>query len=102
RVVVGTVAIDARAETRVDADYRRGAAQAHSGTHVVHAALRQVLGSNAHQAGSYNKAGYLRLDFTHSEALSAATKSEIEEISNLAIRSDYEVVTREMPIDEAK
>ncbi|GAA1790359.1 MULTISPECIES: alanine--tRNA ligase [Leucobacter] len=102
RVEVGTIAVDARAETRVDADYRRGATQAHSGTHIVHAALRQVLGSNAHQAGSYNKAGYLRLDFTHGEALSTETKSEIEEISNLAIRSDYEVVTREMPIDEAK
>jgi alanyl-tRNA synthetase len=68
----------------------------------VHAALRQVLGANAHQAGSYNKAGYLRLDFTHSEALSAETKSEIEEISNLAIRADHEVVTREMGLDEAK
>jgi alanyl-tRNA synthetase len=68
----------------------------------VHAALRDVLGPNAHQAGSYNKAGYLRLDFTHSDALSTETKSEIEEISNLAIRSDYEVVTREMPLDEAK
>jgi alanyl-tRNA synthetase len=102
KVTVGTVGLDARAETRVDADYRRGATQAHSGTHVVHAALREVLGANAHQAGSYNKAGYLRLDFTHSEALSAETRSEIEEISNLAIRSDYEVVTREMPIDEAK
>jgi len=102
KVTVGTVGLDARAETRVDADYRRGATQAHSGTHVVHAALREVLGTNAHQAGSYNKAGYLRLDFTHSEALSAETRSEIEEISNLAIRSDYEVVTREMPIDEAK
>ncbi|WP_449282570.1 alanine--tRNA ligase [Leucobacter sp.] len=102
KVTVGTIGIDARAETRVDADYRRGATQAHSGTHVVHAALREVLGANAHQAGSYNKAGYLRLDFTHSEALSAETRSEIEEISNLAIRSDYEVVTREMPLDEAK
>jgi len=102
KVTIGTVAVDARAETRVDADYRRGATQAHSGTHVVHAALREVLGPNAHQAGSYNKAGYLRLDFTHGEALSAETKSEIEEISNLAIRSDYEVVTREMPLDEAK
>lgn len=101
-VTVGTVAIDARAETRVDADYRRGATQAHSGTHIVHAALREVLGSNAHQAGSYNKAGYLRLDFTHSEALSNETKSEIEEISNLAIRADHTVVTREMPLDEAK
>ncbi|QBE47442.1 alanine--tRNA ligase [Leucobacter triazinivorans] len=102
KVVVGTVGLDARAETRVDPDYRRGATQAHSGTHVVHAALREVLGANAHQAGSYNKAGYLRLDFTHGEALSAATRSEIEEISNLAIRSDYDVVTREMPLDEAK
>ena len=102
KVLVGTIGLDARAETRVDADYRRGATQAHSGTHIVHAALRDVLGAGAHQAGSYNKAGYLRLDFTHSDALSTETKSEIEEISNLAIRSDYEVVTREMPIDEAK
>ncbi|MGK0741504.1 alanine--tRNA ligase [Leucobacter sp. Z1108] len=102
KVTVGTVSIDARAETRVDADYRRGATQAHSGTHIVHAALRQVLGANAHQAGSYNKAGYLRLDFTHSEALSTETKSEIEEISNLAIRADHEVFTREMSLDDAK
>ena len=102
KVAVGTISIDARAETRVDADYRRGATQAHSGTHIVHAALRQVLGSNAHQAGSYNKAGYLRLDFTHSEALSTETKSEIEEISNLAIRADHEVFTREMSLDDAK
>ena len=102
KVAVGTISIDARAETRVDADYRRGATQAHSGTHIVHAALRQVLGANAHQAGSYNKAGYLRLDFTHSEALSTETKSEIEEISNLAIRADHEVFTREMSLDDAK
>ncbi|WP_336991517.1 alanine--tRNA ligase [Leucobacter sp. VD1] len=102
KVTIGTIGLDARAETRVDADYRRGATQAHSGTHIVHAALREVLGSSAHQAGSYNKAGYLRLDFSHAEALSAETKSEIEEISNLAIRSDFDVVTREMPIDEAK
>ena len=102
KVTVGTVAVDARAETRVDADYRRGATQAHSATHLVHAALRDVLGETAHQAGSYNKAGYMRLDFSHTDALSTETKSEIEEISNLAIRANYEVVTREMPIDEAK
>ncbi|WP_053353166.1 alanine--tRNA ligase [Leucobacter musarum] len=102
KVTIGTIGVDARAETRVDAEYRRGATQAHSGTHIVHAALREVLGQGAHQAGSYNKAGYLRLDFTHSEALSTETKSEIEEISNLAIRSDFEVVTREMALDDAK
>ena len=62
--------------------------QAHSGTHIIHAALRQVLGSNAHQSGSYNKAGYLRLDFSWNQALSAETRSEIEEISNNAIRAE--------------
>lgn len=102
RVTFGTVAVDDRAVTKVDADYRRGATQAHSGTHIVHAALREVLGSSAHQSGSYNKAGYLRLDFTHTEALSAETKSEIEEISNIAVRENHSVLTREMPIDEAK
>ncbi|MBC9944909.1 alanine--tRNA ligase [Leucobacter sp. cx-328] len=102
RVKLGVLGLDARAESRVDANYRRGATQAHSATHIVHAALRDVLGPNAHQAGSYNKAGYMRLDFTQSEALSNETKSEIEEISNLAIRSNYEVVTREMGLDEAK
>ena len=102
KVRIGTISVDQRAETRVDADYRRGAAQAHSGTHIVHAALREVLGPNTHQAGSYNKAGYLRLDFTHSDALSPETRSEIEEISNLAVRADHEVIAREMPLDEAK
>ncbi|SJN12411.1 Alanyl-tRNA synthetase [Leucobacter sp. 7(1)] len=102
KVTVGTIGIDQRAETRVDADYRRGATQAHSATHIVHAALRDVLGTGAHQTGSYNKAGYMRLDFAHGDALSTETKSELEEISNLAIRSDYDVVTREMGIDEAK
>lgn len=102
KVRFGVVHVDARVETRVDADYRRGATQAHSATHIVHAALRDVLGPNAHQAGSYNKAGYMRLDFSHSEALSAGAKTEIEEISNLAIRSNFEVVTREMSLDDAK
>ncbi|MEB4616223.1 alanine--tRNA ligase, partial [Leucobacter sp. M11] len=102
RVRAGLVSVDAPAETRVDAEYRRGATQAHSATHIVHAALREVLGENTHQAGSYNKAGYLRLDFNRADPLSRETRSEIEEISNLAVRSDYEVVTREMPLDEAK
>jgi alanyl-tRNA synthetase len=61
-----------------------------------------VLGPNAHQSGSFNKAGYLRLDYGWNSALSAETRSEIEEISNAAIRDNLEVVTREMPLDEAK
>jgi alanyl-tRNA synthetase len=98
----GEVGVGAPATSIVDADYRRGARQAHSGTHIIHAALRQVLGPNAHQSGSYNKAGYLRLDFSWNQALSAETRSEIEEISNNAIRQNLEVTTRELPLAEAK
>ncbi len=98
----GEVGVGAPATSIVDGDYRRGARQAHSGTHIIHAALRQVLGPNAHQSGSYNKAGYLRLDFSWNQALSAETRSEIEEISNNAIRQNLEVTTRELPLAEAK
>ncbi|WGD36297.1 alanine--tRNA ligase [Lysinibacter sp. HNR] len=98
----GEVAVDAMAMSVVDEEYRRGATQAHSGTHIVHAALREVLGSHTHQSGSFNKAGYLRLDFNWSQPLSIETKTEIEEISNAAIRANYEVVAREMSLTEAK
>ncbi len=101
-VTSGQVAVGDRARTVVDADWRRGATQAHSATHLIHAALRQTLGEEAHQAGSYNKAGYMRLDFTWSQPLSTSTRTEIEEIANLAIRSDLDVVTRELPLDEAR
>ncbi|PPG48960.1 alanine--tRNA ligase [Rathayibacter sp. AY2B3] len=102
QVASGEVGVGDAATSVVDRDWRRGATQAHSGTHLIHAALRQVLGPQAHQSGSYNKAGYLRLDFSWNQALSLETRSEIEEIANTAIRDNLEVVTRELPIDEAK
>jgi alanyl-tRNA synthetase len=61
-----------------------------------------VLGSDAHQAGSYNKAGYMRLDFSWNAPLSPETRGEVEEIANLRVNEDLEVVTRVLPIDEAK
>jgi alanyl-tRNA synthetase len=98
----GQVAVGDTATTVVDRAYRREASAAHSATHLIHAALREVLGDTAHQAGSYNKSGYMRLDFSWNEALSSATRSEIEDIANKAVLSDLDVVTREMPLDEAK
>ena len=98
----GQVSAGAPASTVVDKNYRAAAAAAHSATHLVHAALREVLGETAHQAGSMNKAGYMRFDFSWNEALSSETRSEIEEISNNAILADFEVVTREMALDDAK
>ena len=98
----GEVGVGDAATSVVDPGYRRGAEQAHSATHLIHAALRQVLGNDAHQAGSYNKAGYMRLDFNWSKPLSLETRSEIEDIANGAIRDDLEVSTRIMPLDEAR
>ena len=98
----GEVHVGDVARTQVDAQYRRAATQAHSATHVIHAALRQTLGGDAHQSGSYNKAGYMRLDFSWNQALSPATRSEIEEISNIAVRDNLPVETRIMALDEAK
>lgn len=102
RVVSGEINRDQIVETNVYQDWRLGACQAHSATHVVHAALRQVLGPNALQSGSYNKPGYMRLDFAWGEALSESTKSEIEEVSNLAIRADLAVSAQFMTLPDAK
>ncbi len=98
----GQVTVGDAATTQVDAAYRHGAAQAHSATHLIHAALRQTLGSEAHQSGSFNKAGYMRLDFSWNAALSPETRSEVEEIANNAVRDNLEVTTRILSLDEAK
>ncbi len=98
----GEVSVNSKAVTAVDEDWRLGACQAHSATHVLHAALRQVLGPSALQSGSYNKPGYLRLDFAWNQALSIETKSELEEVSNLAIRRDLAVSSNLMSQAEAK
>ncbi|AYF99119.1 alanine--tRNA ligase [Protaetiibacter intestinalis] len=102
RVRSGAIAVGDAATTVVDREYRHAAAQAHSATHLVHAALRQTLGQEAHQSGSFNKAGYMRLDFSWNQALSPETRSEIEEIANNAVRDNLEVTTRILPIDEAR
>lgn len=101
-VVSGEVGLGQPATSVVDAVNRRAAQQAHSATHLVHAALRDTLGTSATQAGSLNRAGYMRFDFSWNQALSEATKSEIEEIANNAVRDNLEVTTRVLPLDEAK
>ena len=98
----GEIAAGASVLAAVDAQRRHEAEQAHSGTHIVHAALHQILGPEALQRGSFNKAGYLRFDFSWGEGLSDAAKSEIEEVSNLAIRSNYQVETKIMSLADAK
>ena len=102
RVSKGEISVGQKVVSEVSADWRLGAAQAHSATHVMHAALRQVLGPSALQTGSYNKPGFMRLDFSWNEALSQSLRSEIEEVANLAIRQDLAVRADLMSVDSAK
>ncbi|MBZ6229907.1 alanine--tRNA ligase [Streptomyces olivaceus] len=102
RVTAGELAPDDRVVAAVDPEWRLGARQAHSGTHVLHAALRAVLGPAALQSGSYNRPGHLRLDFPWRGALSPTVRSEIEETANRALRMDLPVGVRWMTLPEAK
>ena len=86
----------------VDPKWRHGATQGHSGTHMMHAALRQVLGPNAVQAGSLNRPGYLRFDFNWQGPLSDEQRNQIEEVTNKAVEADYEVHSFTTELDKAK
>ncbi len=86
----------------VDPGWRHGATQGHSGTHMVHAALRQVLGAGAVQAGSLNRPGYLRFDFNWQGPLSDTRNSQIQEVANEAVQADFEVHTFTEQLEAAK
>ncbi|XNZ01237.1 alanine--tRNA ligase [Micrococcus luteus] len=101
RVKDGEVAAGATALGTIDVQRRLDAEKAHTGTHIVHAALHEILGPEATQSGSFNKEGYLRFDFRWAEAVSPMARSEIEDLSNIAIRDNHTVLTKEMSLDEA-
>ncbi len=86
----------------VDPAWRRGATQGHSGTHLVHGALRQVLGPNAVQAGSLNRPGYLRFDFNWQGPLTEEQRQQVEEVTNEAVQADFEVHTFVEELEKAK
>jgi alanyl-tRNA synthetase len=98
----GELAVGQSVTVSVDAANRREARQAHSATHLIHAALRDTLGPNATQAGSLNRPGYMRLDFSWSKALPDDQRLAIESIANQAVADDLDVTTRILPLDEAK
>ena len=102
RVLEGELTLDRVVEAAVDPEWRVGARQAHSGTHVVHAALREVLGPTALQSGSFNRPGYLRLDFGWSGALSPQQLHDVEAVSNRALREDLAVAAHLMTLPEAR
>ena len=85
-----------------DADRRAALCRAHSATHLLHKALREVLGEHVHQAGSLVDTDLLRFDFTHFSAPTAEELDAVREAVNRAILADYPVVTKEMSLEEAK
>jgi alanyl-tRNA synthetase len=101
RVVSGGVHLDTPAELRVDAEARAATVRNHSGTHLLHAALRRVLGPQAMQKGSLVAPDRLRFDFTHDAPLSEEEIRSIEDLSNLWIEANEPARVREMSYTEA-
>ena len=101
-VRTGELSVGQSVSVEVDEANRYRARQAHSATHLIHAALRDTLGPHATQAGSLNRSGYMRLDFSWTKSLADEQKLEIETIANTAIHDDLPVETKVLPIDEAK
>jgi alanyl-tRNA synthetase len=102
KVLQGTLHKGAAATTEVRADIRRPTMLNHSATHLMHAALREVLGDHVSQKGSLVHPDYLRFDFSHNKAVSPAELARIEDIVNEQILANAEVAHRTMPIDDAR
>ncbi|QEC41848.1 alanine--tRNA ligase [Pseudobacter ginsenosidimutans] len=95
------VNITAPVDARVDAERRKCTAVHHSATHLLHAALRKVLGTHVAQKGSLVNEEYLRFDFSHFAKMTDEEISKVEAIVNQKIRENIPVVIKEMPKEEA-
>lgn len=98
----GLVQVGEMACASIDVELRMASSRNHSATHLLHKALRTVLGTHVEQAGSYVSADRLRFDFTHFAAMTADEIKEVERLVNDAIFASYDVHTDEMSIDEAR
>lgn len=101
KIVSGELREDAEIRLRVNADSRQATARNHTATHLLHAALRKVLGKHVKQAGSLVTSERLRFDFSHLSSLTDSELAEVERLVNRAILEDYPVEACEMPISDA-
>jgi alanyl-tRNA synthetase len=101
RVRSGSVRVDDPATLTVDAEARAATVRNHSGTHLLHAALRKVLGPQALQKGSLVAPDRLRFDFTHDAPLSAQEIEQIEDLANQWIEANASASVREMAYPDA-
>ena len=98
----GIVKVGDHLTAQVDKEYRMAIARNHTATHLLQAALREVLGDHVHQAGSYQDAEITHFDFTHFSAVTPEELARVQKIVNDKIYESMNVTVREMPIEEAK
>ena len=98
----GIVKMGDHLNAQVDKEYRMAIARNHTATHLLQAALREVLGDHVHQAGSYQDAEITHFDFTHFSAVTPEELARVQKIVNDKIYESMNVTVREMPIEEAK
>ncbi|MGH9898273.1 MAG: alanine--tRNA ligase, partial [Pyrinomonadaceae bacterium] len=101
KVESGSVNVDDSVTAEVNAELRHATQRNHTATHLLHAALREVLGTHVKQAGSLVAPNRLRFDFTHYQPLTHEEMAEIEDKINITILSDTPVQTDLMPLEEA-
>lgn len=102
RVNSGILRVGDKVDARVDAAKRRSTENHHTATHLLQAALQNVLGDHVHQAGSMVAPDRLRFDFTHFEGIDRDRLQDIERLVNGYIRRDERVVIEHMPIEQAR
>lgn len=98
----GTIKKGDKLTAEIDFDSRKAISRNHSATHLMHAALQQVLGEHVSQKGSLVNAERLRFDFSHFEPLTAEQIREIERIVNAQIRGNSEAQAKQMELEAAK
>ena len=101
-MVSGTIKVDDVVCAAIDVERRKAIMRAHSATHLLQKALTSVLGDHVHQAGSLVEPDHLRFDFTHYSAMTPEEIAQVETIVQSAVLDGYNVVCREMAIDDAK
>jgi alanyl-tRNA synthetase len=101
KVSVGRIAVGDRVQAQVDAQRRAAIVLNHSATHLLHAALRKVLGTHVQQKGSLVEPDRLRFDFSHFEPVSAEQLKEIETLVNEQVRLNHHADIKELPYDQA-
>ncbi len=101
-MVSGNLAVGDKVNACVDTGRRKAIMRAHSATHLLHKALRTVLGDHVHQAGSLVEPDRLRFDFTHFSAMKPEEIASVERMVNEAVLEGFPINVKEMPIAEAR